>query len=151
MLTLCLDFDGVVNSYTSDWQGELALPDPPVPGAFEFILNALDGGWNVTIHSSRLQHHDAAEAMIRWLIHHGFPPARLANDAQSSDHRELDHVSPRDQLWDEFPTLGIREPCLRLSALKPAAFITLDDRALTFTGTWPDLDALRDFKPWHQK
>lgn len=31
---------------------------------------------------------------------------------------------------------------------KPAAFISLDDRAITFTGTWPDVDELRAFKPW---
>jgi hypothetical protein len=34
---------------------------------------------------------------------------------------------------------------------KPAAFVTLDDRAVTFTGQWPDIAELQAFKPWWQK
>ncbi len=34
---------------------------------------------------------------------------------------------------------------------KPAAFVTIDDRALTFDGTWPDIGALKAFKPWNKK
>ena len=33
---------------------------------------------------------------------------------------------------------------------KPAAFVTLDDRAITFTGEWPDVKELLDFKPWYK-
>ena len=32
MKTVVFDFDGVVHSYTSGWQGEDTIPDPPVPG-----------------------------------------------------------------------------------------------------------------------
>jgi hypothetical protein len=34
---------------------------------------------------------------------------------------------------------------------KPPALVTLDDRALTFTGIWPDLAELRAFRPWNKK
>ena len=31
---------------------------------------------------------------------------------------------------------------------KPPAFVGLDDRVVTFTGTWPDVNALSEFKTW---
>ena len=34
---LCLDFDGVVHSYKSGWQGVDAIPDPPTEGFFEWL------------------------------------------------------------------------------------------------------------------
>ena len=37
---LCLDFDGVIHSYTSGWKGARIILDPPVPGALDFILAA---------------------------------------------------------------------------------------------------------------
>lgn len=33
---------------------------------------------------------------------------------------------------------------------KPPAYVTLDDRVLTFTGEWPDIETLRNFKPWNK-
>lgn len=40
---------------------------------------------------------------------------------------------------------------VRFTRWKPAALVTLDDRALTFTGEWPVLAALRAFKPWNKR
>jgi len=33
---------------------------------------------------------------------------------------------------------------------KPPAMVTIDDRALTFTGDWPDIEWLLDYKPWNK-
>ena len=51
---LCLDFDGVIHSYANGWKGAHVIPDPPVPGAISFLLNALDP-FNVAIFSSRMR------------------------------------------------------------------------------------------------
>jgi len=34
---------------------------------------------------------------------------------------------------------------------KPSATVTLDDRAITFTGTWPSIAELLAFKPWYKR
>ena len=40
-------------------------------------------------------------------------------------------------------------PPLPVMCEKPPAFLTLDDRAMTFTGRWPNVSDLRKFKPWN--
>ena len=32
---------------------------------------------------------------------------------------------------------------------KPPAFVEINDRAITFTGTFPDMETLKAFKPWN--
>lgn len=69
---LSLDFDGVVHSYQSGWAGDACIiPDPPVPGAFTFITEAIERGMDVNIFSTRSHVEGAREAMRGWLIEHG--------------------------------------------------------------------------------
>ena len=37
--TIVFDFDGVIHSYSSGWQGAATIPDPPVPGIAEAIAD----------------------------------------------------------------------------------------------------------------
>ena len=37
---LCVDFDGVIHSYTSGWEGIDMIPDPPVEGAIKWLWRA---------------------------------------------------------------------------------------------------------------
>ena len=39
---ICIDFDGVLHSYTSGWQGMSKASDPPVDGAIEWLKEVLD-------------------------------------------------------------------------------------------------------------
>jgi len=34
---------------------------------------------------------------------------------------------------------------------KPSAMVSLDDRCLLFTGEWPSIKSLQEFKPWNKK
>ena len=63
---LCLDFDGVLNSYTSGWRGANFIPDPPVPGAMAFLVEAVQS-FSVCIFSSRSHQEGGISAMIAWL------------------------------------------------------------------------------------
>jgi len=112
---LCLDFDGVLHSYTSGWKGADVIPDSPVKGALAFVTSALDV-FCVSVFSSRTNQRGGIEAMRKWMRKHGFPVYDI-----------------------DFP----RE--------KPPAFITLDDRAAQFNGTWPDIQGLLAFRPWNKK
>lgn len=71
-LKVCLDFDGVVHSYDSGWQGDATIiADEPVPGAFEFIEECLAKEWDVVVFSTRSHEPGAVEAMRQWMIDHG--------------------------------------------------------------------------------
>jgi hypothetical protein len=70
-LTVCVDFDGVINSYTSGWKGAANLPDPPVEGAIEW-LNKLDKRYSVAILTTRAQTQEACDAIADYLVEHGY-------------------------------------------------------------------------------
>lgn len=114
---ICVDFDGVIHSYDSGWNGVDVILDAPVLGALTWIndLTSMDD-FDVQIYSSRSQNPKGVDAMIDWLSKHDFPVAKLS-----------------------FPTQ------------KPPAWLTIDDRAICFKGTFPTADEMRNFKPWNKK
>jgi hypothetical protein len=124
---LCLDFDGVCHSYDSGWKGAAVIPDAAVEGLFEF-LEAAKEHFDVQVFSSRSHQEGGTEAMICWFMD------------QRRLWRKRGGKPPVDTpLEISFPTE------------KPAATISIDDRALTFYGSWPSMDALRAFKPWNKR
>lgn len=125
---LCLDFDGVIHSYKHPWVAATVIPDPPVEGALSFIVEAMKE-FDVHIYSSRSGQEGGIEAMQKWMCGH---------------YEECPGVS-RDHA-EEIVYSSIKWP-----TTKPAAKITIDDRALTFEGTWPTMDSLKDFRPWNKR
>jgi len=137
---LCLDFDGVLHSYTSGWRGAKIIPDKPVPGAIEFIARAALH-FRVAIFSSRSNQDGGIRSMMVWLLACGLPPETFDKEDQAR-HLEEVHEDFVQEPWHHavyFPTE------------KPPALVTIDDRAITFTGEWPDLDVLLNFKPWNKE
>lgn len=68
--TLCVDFDGVLHSYTSPWAGAEVIPDPPVPGALAFLASAVER-FRVAVFSARSHQPGGIDAMRVWLSRHG--------------------------------------------------------------------------------
>ena len=124
---LCLDFDGVIHSYSSGWKGAEIIPDPPVAGAMKFIWDATEH-FRVAVFSSRSNQPGGLSAMKAWLYHH------------FKDYWGTHATQADDKLSDiEWPLE------------KPAAMVTIDDRALTFDGTWPRIEDLKAFRPWNKR
>lgn len=150
---LCLDFDGVIHSYSSGWKGASVIPDPPVPGALEFIVQALEQ-FEVHILSSRSHQWGGKSAMKHYLRSEyealGQAEAMLepwwgdcVNEVGASS-MEPWYVANRDAAASI-----VRQ--IKWPWFKPPATVTIDDRAITFTGQWPALSDLRAFKPWNKK
>lgn len=121
---LCLDFDGVCHAYTSGWLGADVIPDEAVPGLFEFLEKAART-FNIQVFSSRSNQPGGIEAMQTWF---------------KLQHRKWlgERYTGEEPLPISFPTE------------KPSAIVTLDDRAITFKGEWPEVEFLRKFKPWYK-
>jgi hypothetical protein len=133
---LCVDFDGVIHSYTNGWKGACVIPDPPVPGALRWLWKATEW-FDVHIYSSRTKDEHGREAMLAWMVDksreefgEGHPMSEIRGD-----------LSPEHQ----YP--------ITFSHEKPAAFLTIDDRAVCFHGDWNELEPseLLSFKPWNKK
>ncbi len=126
---LCLDWDGVVHSYTSGWKGADVISDPPVYGALDFIYEALEH-FDVHIYSSRSNQPGGVvamqDALRNWAV-------SMIVDGHFSDDPMLCFLG-----------------CIKWPTEKPPAMVTIDDRALTFKGVWPSMQELKDFKPWNK-
>lgn len=132
---LCLDFDGVLHSYTSGWHGASTVSDPPVEGAMSFLVQAVVD-FEVHVFSSRSNQPGGVAAMQDWMIRHmrEYLMQSCGMDEDIAQQRAILKVT-RSIEW---PTE------------KPPASVTLDDRAIQFTGSWPSIDELKRFKPWNK-
>lgn len=66
---IVLDFDGVLHSYVSGWQGIDEIPDIPVAGAKDFLTEALTH-FRIAIFSQRSREAKGRIAMKMWAMHH---------------------------------------------------------------------------------
>ena len=78
-------------------------------------------GPEVVIYSARSSQSGGIKAMQQWLIKHGLHPAYI--------------------------TEGI----LKFPTQKPAAFLTIDDRAICFDGSFPSSAQMMAFQPWNKR
>lgn len=131
-MILCVDFDGVVHSYTSGFKGAAVIPDPPVPGALRWLWRATEW-FDVQIYSSRSKEPEARLAMRAWMSTH------------SAAEFDSDHPMCESDVERPYPIGFAHE--------KPAAFMTIDDRAICFEGDWSEIEPsdILNFKPWNKR
>ena len=122
---LCLDFDGVCHSYTSGWKGPDVIPDPHVQGLFEFLEEACTV-FDIQVFSSRSGQPGGKDAMALWFV-------------------------TERKRWRENGGKGSKILEITFPDEKPPALVTIDDRAVTFTGEWPSVEFLTNFKPWNRR
>lgn len=123
--TIIVDFDGVIHSYTSPWSGPGVAEDPPVPGAIDFLFLAVRD-FRVAIVSSRSSTDEGRQCMAEY----------IEKWARIEGHDVFDVQYLFDNL--SFPTD------------KPPAHLSIDDRAICFTGTFPTVSEIKGFKPWNK-
>ena len=125
---LCLDFDGVIHSYTSGWKGIDVISDPPVDGAIKSLYEYIEH-FKVCIFSTRNSSPEGIRAMREWL------------SKWDADYWKDKRYQPRTALV----------LCIEFPTEKPSAFVGIDDRILTFEGKFPSVKTLINFKPWNKK
>lgn len=123
----------MIHSYTSPWVDEETIPDPPVPGALLWLWKATEW-FRVVVYSSRSKTEAGRTAMRAYM-------AVRSVEEFGPDHPMCGHQDPDIPYPIEF------------AHEKPAAFLTIDDRAYCFEGDWTDLDPaeLLNFKPWNKR
>jgi hypothetical protein len=128
--TLCIDFDGVVHSYEKGWQNGV-IYGSVLPGFWEWAEQAAKQ-FKLVIYSSRSKTEEGQLVMSLWMV----------------DQRKA---------WREAGGMHAVEDKLEFEFAheKPAAWLTIDDRAIRFEGRWDDPilapDALRAFRPWNAR
>ena len=75
--TVVFDFDGVIHSYKSGWQGVNVIPDPPVPGIAEAIRDIRSAGYRVAVVSTRCEYLSGQTAIHNYLSSHGIVVDRV--------------------------------------------------------------------------
>jgi len=121
---VCLDFDGVLNTYEG-WKGEGELFEPR-EGAREFIEALQKLGYEVVIHSTR-----EPMRIVSWMIDHGVADAVEYNGEVYTlgsfyeDRESYEHITGR-------PASRI----VRVTRTKPPAIVYIDDRAIRFDGDY---------------
>ena len=155
---LLIDFDGVLHSYKSGWQGATNIPDPPVKEALQFLVEAINY-FKINIYSSRSNQFGGKRAMKKWLRYHyteisGIDtedPWRVPQNSEECPGWWFNWIAQfafADQ-WSIEVECAISNllKLIKFSTKKPAAFLTIDDRCFCFKGIVPDIAELLKFMP----
>lgn len=69
--SVVFDFDGVIHSYKSGWQGEAVIPDMPVPGIQKALKDISANGYEIVVVSTRCNSDAGIKAVNEYLKRFG--------------------------------------------------------------------------------
>ena len=99
--TICLDFDGVIHSCISGWQGEKKINDSPIYGARESINRLREIGNTVLVHSCRCRSKVGRSAIEKYLKKHHIIVDGICEHKPQADYYVEDKAIKFDGVWDE--------------------------------------------------
>lgn len=157
-----VDFDGVINPYTSGWKGPRTISDQPSYEAIEFLINLTDHeDISVNIFSSRNRYFGGIRAMKKyityWIFHYSWTHVLIQ---QRIVEQNLFIPLNRNQILKYYSGPEWCDKCksyskklfkkIKFPLFKPASHILIDDRAIQFTGKFPDYNFISEFKPYYK-
>lgn len=122
---ICIDFDGVIHSYLSGWQGADIIPDPVVPLAIPTL-------WNY------VEHFDVAIFSARSGIKGGIEAMKAYIDKQEKNWLQYSIMKSDKEIEQHKPLISK----LEFPVSKPAAVLYIDDRGFRFEGKFPTVDKI---------
>jgi hypothetical protein len=75
--SIAVDFDGVLHSFSSGWQGARVISDPPTDGAINWLRSLICFA-DVQIYSARTLRLGGKRAMKKWLHKYGLTKAEIS-------------------------------------------------------------------------
>lgn len=69
-MKICFDFDGVIHSFSSPWQGDDVIPDSPVQGCKDALAAIKARGVSILIHSVRCRSLKGRKAIAEYMAKH---------------------------------------------------------------------------------
>lgn len=123
---ILIDFDDTIHDYSGSggWKGHGTIPGDPLPGAMAWLASLVDK-FEVCVYSTRSAQVGGLRAMERWFRFH------------------WDDAGLGALPLDEAGELKIKFPETKLPAK-----LTIDDRAIRFTGKFPPVASLLFFTTW---
>lgn len=146
MLTIAIDFDGVIHAYTKRWKDGTCY-DKPVEGVFESIAKLFDLGYTVFIFSTR-----SPKQIKRWMKENCYECDYIYNgmggDPNNYSYPKFNFTVELIPFWVKFWN---KKNVVGITKRKLPAHVYVDDRAMNFKGDWNQiLLDIPQFKTYQQ-
>ena len=132
--TVAVDFDGVIHAFDTPWTAVEVIPDPPVEGAMDWLVETIQH-LDVVIFSVRGRRLTGRRAMRDWLREHTPPGCWQSRGGVGG--------KPTFHGLDSVRFVTDKPPCL----------LYLDDRGWRFEGpgTFPTVGEICTAAPWNKR